>query len=234
MHTTTQKAAAEFIGTLALIFVGAGSVCANKLAGGGIGLVGIALAHGLTVAVMVSAIGHISGGHINPAVTLGAWIGKKISDREALYYVAAQLAGGIIGAVLLLLVFREDTWRAVQLGSPMLAANARAFQGILAEFVLTFLLVFTVFATALDERGTFKAIAGFGIGMVVTFGVLAAGPLTGAALNPARAFGPALVASFWKAHLIYWVGPLAGGALAGWLYTRLFWRPVPASPDATR
>lgn len=222
MNNITQKAAAEFIGTLAFVFIGAGSVCANKLAGGGIGLLGIALAHGLVVAVMVSAIGHISGGHINPAVTLGAWIAKRISHREALYYVGAQLVGAVIAAVLLLLIFREPTWRAVNLGTPALGSAVRSFQGIVVELVTTFLLVFTVFATAFDERGTFKSIAGFGIGMAVAFGILAGGPVSGGALNPARAFGPALVASFWKAHLVYWVGPLAGGALAGWLYPRVF------------
>lgn len=222
MEGIRQKAAAEFIGTLALVFIGAGSICANKLAGGSVGAVGIALAHGLTVAVMVSAIAHISGGHINPAVTFGAWVAKKISNRDALYYVGAQLIAAVLGAILLLLVFREGTWRAVQLGTPTLGSGIRAFQGIVVELVLTFLLVFTFFATAVDDRGTFKSIAGFGIGLVVTVGILAGGPVSGAAMNPARAFGPALVASFWKAHLVYWFGPLAGGALAGWLYPRLF------------
>ena len=222
--TTTQKALAEFIGTLALIFVGAGSICADKFTDGGVGLLGIALAHGLTVAVMVSAIGHISGGHINPAVTIGAWIAKKISLRQAIVYWGAQLAGGVAGAVLLVLVFDEATRSAVNLGTPALAPGVLPFQGVLFELVMTFFLVFVVFATAIDERGAFKAVGGFAIGMVVTFDILAGGPLTGASMNPARSFGPALVSNSWLHHPVYWIGPLAGGLLAGMLYPRAFLR----------
>ncbi|MFQ5663335.1 MAG: MIP/aquaporin family protein [Terriglobia bacterium] len=222
--TTTQKALAEFIGTLALIFIGAGSICADKFTQGGVGLVGIALAHGLTIAVMVSAIGHISGGHINPAVTFGAWVARKISTRDAVVYWIAQLAGGVGGALLLVLVFDGSTRQGVNLGTPALAPGVPAFQGILFELVMTFFLVFVVFATAIDARGAFKAVGGFAIGMVVTFDILAGGPLTGASMNPARSFGPALVANFWTYHWVYWVGPLAGGLLAGALYNTAFLR----------
>lgn len=224
MGTTTQKAIAEFIGTLALIFVGAGSICADKLTSGGVGLVGIALAHGLTIAVMVTAIGHISGGHINPAVTFGAWVAGKISTRDAVLYWVAQLAGGIVGAALLLPLFNPATRAAVNLGTPGLGEGVGTVPGVLAELVMTFFLVFVVFATAIDERGAFKAVGGFAIGMVVTFDILGGGPLTGAAMNPARAFGPALLASFWTSHWVYWVGPLAGGLLAGTLYQGAFLR----------
>ncbi|MBI4466919.1 MAG: MIP family channel protein [Acidobacteria bacterium] len=223
--TTTQKALAEFIGTLALIFIGAGSICADKLTGGGVGLVGIALAHGLTIAVMVSAIGHISGGHINPAVTFGALAAKKISPREAAVYWLAQLAGGVVGAGLLGVAFDDATREAVHWGAPALAGHLWApVGGMLVEAVLTFFLVFVVFATAIDDRGAFKAVAGFAIGMVITFDILAGGPLTGAAMNPARAFGPALLAGFWANHWVYWVGPLLGGLLAGLLYSEAFLR----------
>lgn len=222
--TTAQKAAAEFIGTLALIFIGAGSICADKFTDGGVGLVGIALAHGLTIAVMVSALGHVSGGHINPAVTFGAWVAKKIPTGEALVYWIAQLAGGTVGALLLTVVFDSSTRQAVSLGTPALASGVTPFQGTVFELVMTFFLVFVVFATAIDERGAFKAVGGFAIGMVITFDILAGGPLTGASMNPARSFGPALVANFWAAHWVYWIGPLAGGLLAGALYDRIFLR----------
>jgi len=152
-YSTTQKAIAEFVGTLALIFIGAGSICANQFLGGGVGLVGIALAHGLTIAVMVSAIGHISGGHINPAVTIGVWAAGKIPTREALVYWAAQLAGGLAGAALLVLAFDPATRAAVNLGTPSLASGVTLLQGIVVEVLLTFFLVFTVFATAIDDRG---------------------------------------------------------------------------------
>ncbi|MFB3094516.1 MAG: MIP family channel protein [Candidatus Acidiferrales bacterium] len=223
-YSTTQKAIAEFVGTLALIFIGAGSICANQFLGGGVGLVGIALAHGLTIAVMVSAIGHISGGHINPAVTIGVWAAGKIPTREALVYWAAQLAGGLAGAALLVLAFDPATRAAVNLGTPSLASGVTLFQGIVVEVLLTFFLVFTVFATAIDDRGAFKMVGGFAIGMVVTFDILAGGALTGASMNPARSFGPAVVANFWTAHLVYWVGPLAGGLLAGLFYNVVFLR----------
>jgi aquaporin Z len=223
-YSTTQKAIAEFVGTLALIFIGAGSICANQFLGGGVGLVGIALAHGLTIAVMVSAIGHISGGHINPAVTIGAWAAGKIPTREAFIYWMAQLAGGVAGAALLVLAFDPATRAAVNLGTPALASGVTLFQGIVVEVVLTFFLVFTVFATAIDDRGAFKMVGGFAIGMVVTFDILAGGALTGASMNPARSFGPALVANFWTAHFVYWVGPLAGGLLAGLFYNGVFLR----------
>jgi len=217
-----QKLAAEFVGTLALIFVGAGSILSDHLSGGSVGLVGIALAHGLTIAVMVSAIGHISGGHINPAVTFGAWVGGKIPTREAVLYVLAQLAGGIAGSVLLVALFHPATREAVNLGTPALGPGIGPAQGLLFEGVATFFLVFVVFATAIDERGAFRSVAGFPIGLVVTFDILVGGPLTGAAMNPARALGPALLADAWSSHWVYWVGPLLGGAVAGGLYQRLY------------
>ncbi len=223
-YSTTQKAIAEFVGTLALIFIGAGSICANQFLGGDVGLVGIAFAHGLTIAVMVTAIGHISGGHINPAVTIGAWAAGKIPTREAFIYWMAQLAGGVAGAALLVLAFDPATRAAVNLGTPALASGVTLFQGIVVEVLLTFFLVFTVFATAIDDRGAFKIVGGFAIGMVVTFDILAGGALTGASMNPARSFGPAVVANFWTAHFVYWVGPLAGGLLAGVFYNGVFLR----------
>ncbi len=220
---TTQKALAEFIGTLALIFIGAGSICADQLTDGAVGLVGIALAHGLAIAVMVSAIGHISGGHINPAVTFGVWAAKKISTREALVYWAAQLAGGVAGAGLLCAPFDVATREAVRWGTPALAPHLSSpAAGMLVELILTFFLVFVVFGAAIDERGAFKSVAGFAIGMVITFDILAGGPVTGASMNPARWFGPALWSGLWMSHWVYTVGPLAGGLLAGLVYNGVY------------
>ena len=223
-YTAAQKALAEFIGTLALILIGAGSICANRVSDGAVGLVGIALAHGLTIAVMVTAVGHISGGHLNPAVTIGVWVARKISTREALIYWVAQLAGGLAGALLLVWVFDEGTRAGVHLGTPALGPGVLPIQGLLFELLATFLLVFVVFATAIDPRGAFKMVGGFAIGMVVTFDILAGGPITGAAMNPARSFGPAVVSNFWTDHWVYWLGPLTGGLLAGALYSGAFLR----------
>ena len=123
-----------------------------------------------------------------------------------------------------MLAFDPATRAAVNLGTPSLASGVTLFQGIVVEVLLTFFLVFTVFATAIDDRGAFKMVGGFAIGMVVTFDILAGGALTGASMNPARSFGPAVVANFWTAHLVYWVGPLAGGLLAGLFYNGVFLR----------
>ena len=224
MYSITQKLVAEFIGTFALIFFGAGSICAYQYmhSNSDLSLLGVALAHGLAIGIMVSAMGHISGGHYNPAITIGVWVTKRISTIDAILYWVAQLAGGIIAAFVLKAVIPDDTWRAVHLGTPDLARDFPVWAGMALEAVTTFFLVLVVFATAIDEKGAFKSIAGFGIGLTITLGILVAGPLTGAALNPARAFGPALAATYWAHHGVYWIGPLAGGFLAGLVYDTAF------------
>jgi len=218
-----QKLAAEFLGTFTWIFLGAGAVCATRLwADGNPGLLGVALAHGIAVAVMVTALGHISGGHFNPAVTIGFWVSRKMGTLEGLAYWVAQLLGATAAAYLLTLLFPEDVWRAARLGTPTLAADLPVINGILIEAVLTFILVVVVFGAAADPKSGAKKLAGLAIGLTVTGDILMGGPLTGAAMNPARAFGPALAAKAWAHHGVYWVGPLLGGALAGWLYSLLF------------
>lgn len=226
MASIPQKLSAEFVGTFTLIFIGAGAICTDQFmkanGGAGIGLLGIAVAHGLAYAIMVSSLGHISGGHLNPAVTIGVWVTRKIGTFEALLYWIAQLAGATAAAYLLTLIVPEEAWRAVSLGTPALASGFSRTYGMLLEAVLTFFLVWVVFATAVDPRGAFAKIAGFAIGLTVTMDILMGGPFTGAAMNPARAFGPALAARFWAAHGVYWVGPLFGGALAGAVYDALY------------
>ncbi len=226
MYNTPQKLAAEFVGTFALIFFGAGSICADQFlhGAGGPGLLGIAIAHGLAIGIMVSALGHVSGGHFNPAVTIGMWVTKRIGTLDVVLYWAAQIAGAVAAAFLLKMLVPEDTWRAVALGTPDLFRDLGRRNGMILEAVLTFFLVWVVFATAVDEKGAFNKIAGFGIGLTITMGILVGGPLTGAAMNPARAFGPALAAGHWANHGVYWVGPLAGGFLAGLLYDSLYLR----------
>ncbi|MGH9681354.1 MAG: aquaporin, partial [Candidatus Acidiferrales bacterium] len=133
----------------------------------------------------------------------------------------AQVAGAVAAAYLLR-TLPFDAWSSVQLGTPGLASGVSRTNGMILEAVMTFFLVFVVFATAVDERGAFNKVAGFAIGLTVTIGVLLGGPFTGAALNPARAFGPALAANHWTNHGVYWIGPLAGGVVAGWLYDTIF------------
>src|SRR6267154_3513507 len=224
MYTTSQKLAAEFLGTFALVFFGVGAVCADRhlQASGGIGLLGVALAQGLAMAIMVSALGHISGGHFNPAISIGFWVTKRIGTLDAFLYWAAQLLGGIAAAFLLKSVIPEETWRAVSLGTPALLRDFPVLSAIILEAVASFFLVLVFFATAVDDRGAFRAIAGFGIGLAVTLGILVIGPFTGAAMNPARSLGPALASNHWTNWGIYWIGPLAGGFLAGLLYNSLY------------
>jgi aquaporin Z len=171
---------------------------------------------------MVSALGHISGGHFNPAVTIGFWVTKRFNTLDVVLYWTAQLAGAVAAAFLLKALIPEDAWRAVALGTPDLARDFSRLSGMILEAVTTFFLVLVVFATAVDEKGAFRSIAGFGIGLTISLGILVAGPFTGGALNPARAFGPALAASHWVNHGVYWVGPLAGGFVAGLLYDSLY------------
>ena len=226
MYSKPQKFVAEFVGTFALIFFGAGSICADQFLKstnqGSLGLLGIAVAHGLAIGIMVSAVGHVSGGHLNPAVTIGFWVTRRISTFDALLYWVSQLAGAVAAAYGLRALIPDDTWRAVALGTPDLAHDFPRTAGMIVEGIMTFFLVYVVFGTAADERGAFGKIAGFAIGLTVTMDILMGGPLTGAAMNPARAFGPALAAQHWANHGVYWVGPLAGGVVAGWLYDTLY------------
>jgi MIP family channel proteins len=224
MYGKPQKLVAEFTGAFALTFFGAGSICMDKFLAptGGLGLLGIAIAHGLAIGIMVTAVGHISGGHLNPAVTIGFWVTRKLSTIDTILYWVAQLAGAAAAAFLLKAVVPEEVWRAVSLGTPALAHDLSRTTGMIIEAVLTFFLVFVVFATAVDERGAFNKVGGFAIGLTITMDVLMGGPLTGAAMNPSRAFGPALASGIWANHGVYWIGPLAGGVVAAWLYDALF------------
>ncbi|MBI4328609.1 MAG: MIP family channel protein [Chloroflexi bacterium] len=213
MPQLARQAIAEGIATFVLIFIGAGSIIANSITGGASGLIGIALAHGLAIFTGVAATGHLSGGHINPAVTIGFLITRRISLVTAVVYVIAQLAGAAIGGFLLRAVFPESAWQVAHLGATELGTGVAFGTGVLVEAVLTFILVFVIFQTAGHSEGP-KAIAPLAIGLTVALDILAGGPLTGAAMNPARAFGPALAGGYWSDHLVYWIGPVTGGAVA--------------------
>jgi len=224
MYSTPQKLVAEFIGTFALIFFGAGSICAYQFlhAGSDLSLFGIAIVHGLAIGLMICALGHVSGGHFNPAVTIGFWVTKRMTTVEAVSYWAAQLLGAVVAAFLLRAVVPDEIWRAVALGTPSLTRDFTVLSGLILEAITTFFLVLTVFATAVDDRNSARPYAGFCIGLIISLGIMVAGPFTGAALNPARAFGPALASNHWANQGVYWVGPLLGGFFAGLLYDSFF------------
>jgi aquaporin TIP len=226
-YDALRRGVAELVGTFTLVFVGVGSIMFASNSG----LVGVALAHGLAIAVMVSAVGHISGGHFNPAITLGFLVTRRIVPMLAAVYWVAQLAGAVLGALAVRAVFPDEA----QLDNGVPTVNAiGAGSGVLLEAILTFLLVWVVFATAADPGGTFKAIAGLAIGLTITIDILAAGPLTGAAMNPARALGPELVQNVWDDFWVYLAGPALGAAVAAlaydWLYLREDRPPVVGSP----
>lgn len=214
---------AEFIATLLFVFLGAGSVIVSGgLPNGDLDparLVAIALAHGLAIAFLVYATANISGGHLNPAVTFAALLTKKISAARGLMFVVAQLGGAVVGALLLLATIpgAADT----NLGAHALGPDVSVGMGLLMEIVITFALVFVIFATAVDPRGMGN-LAPLAIGLTVLADHLLAVPITGASMNPARSFGPALVSGEWAGHWLYWAGPLLGGALAGLLYQIAF------------
>jgi len=226
VYTTSQKLVAEFLGTFALVFFGAGAVCTERfLQGNGSGPLGAALTSGLAIALMSVAFGHISGAHFNPAVTIGFWITKRMSTMEVLGYWIAQMLGGIVAAFCLkAIVPREDAWQPVLGGTPDLVRDFTRLPAMGLEALITFFLVLVYFATTSEDNIDSRSLSGFAVGLVYTIGILVAAPFTGAALNPARAFGPALASTHWSNQGVYWVGPLAGGFLAGLIYDALYAR----------
>ena len=214
-----KKYLAELVATFGFVFLAAGSVLTNQFTQGKLGNTGIALAHGLALMAMVYAVMNVSGAHINPAVTVAMWVTKRIKTKDGISYIIAQLIGSAIAGFFLLWIF-QNGGKAVNFGAPALASGVTLFNGILIEAVFTFFLVFTIYGVAVDKRAPQGAI-GLAIGVIVIVALLVAGPLTGAALNPARAFGPALVAGFWTHQYIYWIGPIIGAVIAGLVYNNL-------------
>jgi len=210
---TLRPLAAEFVGTALFVFLGAGSVVMNAHTAGALGATGIALAHGVGLAIAVSMTMNISGGHLNPAVTAGLWVADKVDGRTALSYVGAQLVGALVGAALVKGLLPLAAVRVTLAGAPKLADTVTFMQGIWIEAMLTFFLVSAVFGTAVSPEA--PKIGGFGIGLAVFVDALVGGGLTGAAMNPARAFGPAIISADVHGQAVWWIGPLLGAAAAG-------------------
>ncbi len=213
----SKRCAAEFLGTFLFVFVGAGSAVASG------SLLVAAIANGLGLAIGISATMGISGGHLNPAVTLGLLVGKKAKGKDVVPYIISQVLGATIAGLLLIAVLPSDAGKAAGWGAPSLNVITVA-QGTVLELIMTFLLVTAVYATIVDKRA--PKIAGFGVGLIVLADVLVGGPFTGAAMNPARATGPMIAGlvsglSFPSYWYIYWIGPIIGAVLAGIVYTQL-------------
>lgn len=221
-----KAALAEFFATLLFVFLGPGSVIASGITAPGATLTAdkllvIALGHGLAIAVLAWASAHVSGGHINPAVTFGALITGKIGLQRGVLYIVAQLVGAVIGSALLAFVIPDSIQGSLGAHGLNVAAGVTPVMGLVAEIILTFALVGVVFMTAMHPRGPGN-VAPLAIGLVVLVDHLVGVPLTGASMNPARSFGPAVVAGVWADHWIYWVGPLIGGALAAIIADRVY------------
>ncbi len=219
-----KKYIAEFLGTFTLVFVGAGCVCADSYlvnAGSqGFGLLGIAIAFGVVVVAIAYSLGYISGAHINPAVTISMVMTNRMNVDCGIKYIISQLAGASFAGFLLRILFPEALSGAL-LGTCVLGSGVTVMQAILMEAVITFLLVFVVYATVIDKRAT-PTLAGFAIGFVVLFGVMVGGPISGGSLNPARVFGPAIASGHFANHYVWWIGPILGGVVAGFVYEYLF------------
>ncbi len=218
----TSALIAEFIGTFFLCFAGIAAILnTTSVVGGGGGLVAIALAHGLALSVAVSAFGGVSGAHFNPAVTVGMLATGRIGAGSAVAYVVSQLAGATAAAEACAMIFPAAAVAEANLGIPLPAAWASSGTVIGVEIILTFLLMTAIFGAAVDPRGQAVKIGGFAIGLTVTFDILAGGPVTGASMNPARSFGPALIQGHWDWHGVYWVAPIVGAVLAALVYHHL-------------
>jgi glycerol uptake facilitator protein len=219
-----KKYLAELLGTFALVFVGAGCVCADyylvQSGSQGFGLLGIAIAFGFVVVAVAYSLGYVSGAHINPAVTISMVVTKRMKAGVGVMYIFSQVAGATFAGYLLKILFPEAL-ASVFLGTCVLGSSVSVTQAIVMEAVITFLLVFVVFATVIDKRAA-PALAGLAIGFVVLFGVMVGGAISGGSMNPARVFGPAIASGHFANHYVWWIGPIIGGVFAGFTYDLFF------------
>jgi aquaporin Z len=214
----------EFLGPFALCFMGIGAIIQTQ----GNDLVAIALAHGLGIGLIVAAGAHVSGGVLNPALTLGLWAARRMDTAKAVVYIVAQCLGGIAACGALTLVYRDVDRNAVNLGLPAIGHAIRdptfelsAGNALVMEFILTFFLMFVVFGTAIDGGSVGKAIAPLAIGLTITMDIFAGGAVSGAAMNPARWIGPAVVQGDFGDFWIWIVGPVLGAVVAALVYNEV-------------
>lgn len=221
MKDAWRHFAAEFIGTFALVFIGGGAIITSPMLQVQAAVVNIAFAHGLILALMVTATMRISG-HLNPAVTVGFLVTRRIEPMMAVVYWIAQFTGAIVAAYALKSLYPENIVTMTRLGGQSISSSISLGKAIGLEAIATFFLVFVVFGTAVDPKG--PKVGGFAIGLTVTAGILGIGPLTGGSMNPARSFGPAVVMHLFEGQAAYWVGPVLGAIVAALLYDKLFLR----------
>ena len=221
MKDAWRHFAAEFIGTFALVFIGGGAIITSPMLQVQAAVVNIAFAHGLILALMVTATMRVSG-HLNPAVTAGFLATRRIEPMMAVVYWIAQFTGAIVASYALKALYPANIVTMTRLGGQSISANITMTEAIALEAIATFFLVFVVFGTAVDPKG--PKVGGFAIGLTVTAGILGIGPLTGGSMNPARSFGPAVAMGLFEGQAAYWIGPLIGAVVAAVLYDKLFLR----------
>jgi MIP family channel proteins len=227
MRDPERHFAAEFIGTFALVFVGGGAIVAARDAGA-VGLLAVALAHGLILALMVTATMRISG-HLNPAVTLGFLAVRRIEPMMAGVYIVAQVLAAVAAAYALKGLVPTDQFNAVSGTVQQIAVGVSWEQAFGLEAIATFFLTFVIFGTAVDPRG--PRVGGFAIGLTIAADILAIGPLTGGSMNPARSFGPAFATQNFAGQFVYWTGPILGSIVAAVVYERLLMTREVEPPD---
>ena len=220
MRDSWRHFVAEFIGVFALVFVGGATIMSSTMSNIN-PLLPAAIAHGLIFGIMITATMRISG-HLNPAVTIGFMATRRIEPVMGVVYIIAQLMAATVAAYALKAVFPEHVAVATRLGGQVVSGDIGMPQAILCEFIATFFLVFVVFGTAVDPHA--PKVGGFAIGLMVTADILAIGSRTGASMNPARSFGPAVVSQLFEGQAVYWIGPILGGLAAALLYDGLFLR----------
>lgn len=221
MRDSIRHFISEFIGTFALVFVGSAAIMMVAQSNSPNGLLQVALANGLVMAIFVSALMRISG-HFNPAITVGLLVARRIDPMMAGVYIVAQLLGAACAAYTLKGTFPAELFAATRGGGQAISLDVTAGQAWVLEAIATFFLTFVVFGTAVDPKSI--RVGGFAIGLTVAVDMLAIGPLTGASMNPARSFGPALASGIYEGQFVYWTAPIIGSMVAALLYDTLFIR----------
>jgi MIP family channel proteins len=211
----SREVLAEFIGTFTMVFAGTGAVVVNQVSQGALTHLGISFVFGAVVSALIYTLGHVSGAHFNPAVTLALWQGGFVRRNRVLPYLLAQVTGAIAASFVLFLAFGN----VAKLGAT-LPLNNNWQQSLILEILLTFILMLVIFGSALDRRAP-KGFAGLAIGLTVALEAACMGPITGASMNPARSLGPALVTGLWQHQWLYWIAPIVGAQLATIVYRSL-------------
>lgn len=219
MSSLARRAIAEMIGTGFLVFFGCGAIIMNNYDGAKFNIFGIAIIHAFILSLGITMTMGVSGGHLNPAVTIGLAAIKKITPSDAFIYVASQLVGAIVAAMLVRTILPANVGRVVAYGTPMLHSSVSFPQAIAIEAVITFVLMSGWMATIVANNA--PKIGGFGVGLTLIPSIMVAGILTGAAANPARAFGPAVVSGSFTSQAVWWIGPILGAIAAAFLWEKV-------------